>query len=514
MPEANIQSVEMGYPGGYGGGAAPAAARRSFPKRFLFRQRYRLLQFILDSLALAAAWFLTLEARLLLNGVIGRELSRAELVWLAPSLGTIWLVWAMVSSYRGRYRSRVVPGWIAGWRETAGSALVAAAAAVIVTFFSRQFGANLSRSFVFLFGPLSLLALSVARYAALAAAAVCEKRWPLFERVAVLGQGLAARELADQLRRAGTAASAVCGAVLPRGAGPAGLGASLPVLGRTEELGALINQFGLERLVIVDGHLSGEEIDDCARVSKKMGVIASRALGRVGHDSRLEVTESYGLHLLELRPLTFTRRAEIAKRALDIAVSAGLLLVLSPLLGVLAILVKLSSAGPVLYKSSRVGKGGRHFTFLKFRSMVAQGRNRDGRQHLDRRNRRNGHLFKIRDDPRVTPLGGFLRRSSLDELPQLFNVLLGQMSLVGPRPLPAEDLDPDGHSRQFGEWAETRSRVLPGITGLWQVSGRSELPFEKMVELDTRYVSDCSLVLDLRILLETPLAVLNARGAY
>jgi exopolysaccharide biosynthesis polyprenyl glycosylphosphotransferase len=514
MPEANIQSVEIGYAGGYGGTAATAAARGSFPKRVLFRQRYRLLQFMVDSLALAAAWFLTLEARLLLNGVVGRELGRAELVLLAPSLGTIWFVWMMVALYRRSYRSRAVPGLIANWRETAESALVAAAVTVIVTFFSRQFGANLSRSFVFLFTPLSLLALSAARYTALAAVAVCEKRWPLFERVAVLGQGSAASDVAEQLFQAGTSAG-ICGVVLPRGGGPAGLRASLPVLGRTAELGALINQHGLERLVIVDGQLSPEEMEDCARISKRMGVIASRAFGLVGHDSRLEVTESYGLRLLELRPLTFTRRAEVAKRALDIVVSASLLLLLSPLLGVLAFLVKLSSEGPALYKSSRVGKGGRHFTFLKFRSMVAQGQDHSAsRQHLHGSNQQNGHLFKIRDDPRVTPIGKFLRRSSLDEMPQLINVLLGQMSLVGPRPLPAEDLDPDGHSQQFGEWAEKRSRVLPGITGLWQVSGRSELSFEKMVELDARYVSDCSLALDLRILLQTPLAVLSARGAY
>ena len=515
MPEASIQSVEIGYTSGYGGGATPAAARRSFPERVLFRQRCRLLQFMLDSCALAAAWFLALEARLLLNGVMARELSRAELVLLAPSLGTIFVVWALAALYRGSYRSRAVPGLTASWREVAESALVAAAAAVIVTFFSRHLGANLARSFVLLFAPLSLLALSAARWAALSAAAVGEKRWPLFERVAVVGHGSAARDVADQLGRAGTSAVAVCGAVLPGDATSAGTGNSLPVLGRTSELGALINQHGLERLVIVDGRLSEEEMENCARVSKRMGVIASCAFGRVGNDSRLELTESYGLRLLELRPLTFTRGEEIAKRALDAVAAAVSLLLLSPLLGVVAVLVKLSSKGPVLYRSSRVGKGGRHFTFFKFRSMLEQGQDRGpDRQGLDERNQQNGHLFKIRDDPRVTPIGRFLRRSSLDELPQLINVLLGQMSLVGPRPLPAEDLDPDGHNSQFSEWAEKRSRVLPGITGLWQVKGRSELPFEKMIELDSRYAEDCSLALDLRILLETPMAVLSARGAF
>ena len=130
------------------------------------------------------------------------------------------------------------------------------------------------------------------------------------------------------------------------------------------------------------------------------------------------------------------------------------------------------------------------------------------------RNERGGHIFKIRRDPRVTPVGRLMRRYSLDELPQLLNVLLGQMSLVGPRPLPAQDMDPDGQSTEFAAWSEQRSRVPPGISGLWQINGRSELPFEKMVEYDLSYIRNWSLGLDLRILLETPLVVLTGRGAY
>jgi lipopolysaccharide/colanic/teichoic acid biosynthesis glycosyltransferase len=123
-------------------------------------------------------------------------------------------------------------------------------------------------------------------------------------------------------------------------------------------------------------------------------------------------------------------------------------------------------------------------------------------------------LFKIRRDPRVTPLGRILRRFSLDELPQLGNVLMGDMSLVGPRPLPAEDLDPDGMSRDFASWARDRAHVPPGITGLWQVRGRSDVPFQQMMELDIEYIRTWSLRRDLAILLETPLVVLTGRGAY
>jgi lipopolysaccharide/colanic/teichoic acid biosynthesis glycosyltransferase len=137
-----------------------------------------------------------------------------------------------------------------------------------------------------------------------------------------------------------------------------------------------------------------------------------------------------------------------------------------------------------------------------------------GRATLARQNEKRGHIFKIRNDPRVTPVGRILRRYSLDELPQLVNVLCGEMSMVGPRPLPAEDLDADGQSKGFERWARERSQVLPGITGLWQIRGRSDLDFEQMVELDTLYIRRWSLGLDLRILLETPVAVFSGRGAY
>jgi lipopolysaccharide/colanic/teichoic acid biosynthesis glycosyltransferase len=129
-------------------------------------------------------------------------------------------------------------------------------------------------------------------------------------------------------------------------------------------------------------------------------------------------------------------------------------------------------------------------------------------------NEKSGHIFKIRNDPRVTPIGKILRKYSLDELPQLINILRGDMSLVGPRPLPARDLDPDGMSRQFAAWSEGRARVHPGLTGLWQVSGRGDLTFEDMIRLDLEYIRRWSLLLDLNIVLVTPMRVIKGAGAY
>lgn len=201
----------------------------------------------------------------------------------------------------------------------------------------------------------------------------------------------------------------------------------------------------------------------------------------------------------------------VAKRALDLTGAVIGLVVLFPLLLAIALLIRLSSPGPILFRQIRRGRGGRPFWFLKFRTMTVDAEQRLGEvESLNESSR--GVLFKIRHDPRVTPLGRLLRRSSLDELPQLFNVLRGEMSLVGPRPLQLRDCDlleaadSEGYVR--------RLRVLPGLTGAWQVGGRSETDYERMLQLDLDYVENPLFRRDLWILCQTVGAVLRGRGAY
>lgn len=202
------------------------------------------------------------------------------------------------------------------------------------------------------------------------------------------------------------------------------------------------------------------------------------------------------------RPGPFPRAV---KRACDLLGSLICLILAAPLMTVAAVAIKLTSRGPVFYRQARAGKNGEPFRIWKFRSMYAD--SEDLRRRLDRLNEADGHLFKIRLDPRVTPVGRVLRQWSVDELPQLFNVVAGQMSLVGPRPLPLADSDYTGASRR-------RLQCLPGITGLWQISGRSETSWEEAVELDLYYVDNWSLSLDLTILARTPVTVLRRKGAY
>lgn len=219
-----------------------------------------------------------------------------------------------------------------------------------------------------------------------------------------------------------------------------------------------------------------------------------------------QIEELHGLTVMDVAPPQLGLISRTVKRALDIIVSAGLIVVLAPLMLVAAVAIKLSSPGPVFFRQARVGYKGKTFDILKFRTMEvgADDIKIDLRDHSDV----DGPLFKLHNDPRVTRVGRILRPTSIDELPQLFNVLMGRMSLVGPRPFVVDE------SAAIEGWAVRRFEVRPGMTGLWQISGRNDLPFEELRQLDYAYVASWSLWWDLKILWHTPGSVLRRRGAY
>lgn len=236
---------------------------------------------------------------------------------------------------------------------------------------------------------------------------------------------------------------------------------------------------------------------------KQLALAIDRLLQEMSEREKVNRTGS--LHIAAWR---FTVRFSYAlKRFLDILLSLTALLLLSPLFAVLALLIKLTSPGPVFFVQIRVGEYGRNFCFFKFRSMYIDAEKRKA-ELLDRNQSADGVIFKMKDDPRITPIGRILRRTSMDELPQFLNVLFGDMSLVGPRPpLPSE-------VKQYSLEARKRLNVRPGLTCLWQVSGRSDIPFKEQVKLDKEYIHSRSLKSDLRILLRTIPAILSGKGAY
>jgi len=222
--------------------------------------------------------------------------------------------------------------------------------------------------------------------------------------------------------------------------------------------------------------------------------------------SRVEIEDLNGIPLIGIREITFSRWGLIVKRAIDIIASATALIALAPLLGLIALAIMLDSPGPVLFRQTRVGKDGKTFTLHKFRSMRVGAEQEQDK--LAERNEATGPLFKMRDDPRLTRVGKILRRFSLDELPQLLNVLRGEMSLVGPRPPLPKEVD------EYQEWHKKRLAIAPGLTGLWQVSGRSDLTFDEMVLLDIYYIENWSPALDTIITLRTIPRVIFGDGAY
>lgn len=222
--------------------------------------------------------------------------------------------------------------------------------------------------------------------------------------------------------------------------------------------------------------------------------------------ARSRVEEFEGVSLVTHYTHSHEGWPAVVKRVLDFTVSLALIVILSPVLVLTAVLVKLTSPGPVLFLQKRLGLNKRRFFVYKFRTMVADAEIR--MKEIEHLNEVSGPVFKIKNDPRITPLGRFLRRTSIDELPQLFNVLKGDMSLVGPRPLPVRDYE--GFSE---DWQRRRFSVRPGITCLWQIGGRSSIAFEKWMELDLQYIDTWSLWLDLTILMRTIPAVLKGSGA-
>jgi exopolysaccharide biosynthesis polyprenyl glycosylphosphotransferase len=278
-------------------------------------------------------------------------------------------------------------------------------------------------------------------------------------------------------------------------------------LGSLDCLQATIEEHGVDEVIIADPDFpqdsAVELVDQCHRRGVRVR-IAPSTMEILIH--RAEFVPGQRVPLFELGPPVFEGIDFALKRTFDAIAATALLVLLSPLLLAIVLVVKLSSRGPVLYRSMRPGIGQMPFACLKFRTMYCDAEHRQAA--LEELNEADGALFKIRDDPRLTPVGRLLRRFSMDELPQLVNVLRGEMSLVGPRPLPERDFE------MLEDWHRKRYLVLPGITGLWQVSGRSELDFDDLVHLDFIYLERWSLALDLAILLKTIPAVLMQRGAY
>lgn len=328
----------------------------------------------------------------------------------------------------------------------------------------------------------------------------------LRQRTLVIGSGLVADQLVERLLRHDELALDPIGFLDADGDGDGdghghGHGEmGVPALGGLEALPELLRSERVDRVMIAFSRAGHEELLQCIRLCRDAGV-AVDVVPRLFEflDGARTVDQIGGMPLLSITAPTFTRSSEIAKRTLDVVLSAIMLVVLAPLLLLVAVAIKVDSRGPVLFVQPRSGRGNRFFPLYKFRSM---------RLGTTVEVRDDGAIVKSADDERITRMGRIIRRFSLDEAPQLFNVLRGEMSLVGPRPLV------EAEAASLHDWQERRADLRPGLTGPWQIAGRSHIPFDEMVKFDYQYVAGWSLARDLEILLATLPVVVSGRGAY
>lgn len=274
-----------------------------------------------------------------------------------------------------------------------------------------------------------------------------------------------------------------------------------------ESLGEAIQKLQINEIIMTKLPEASGQMLDIITQAEKSGVefkIIPDVLGLITTRSTLD--NIFGLPVLTLKKIQLRGINALLKRVLDIVIAAMILAIIAIPMIIIAIIIKLDSSGPVFYRQPRMGYKGSSFKFMKFRSMVADADDR--LKDVIHLNERQGPVFKIKNDPRVTKFGKFIRHYSIDEFPQFINVLLGDMSIVGPRPQVLWE------ASHYDEWAKRRLMVLPGITGLWQVSGRSNLSYEEMIKLDIYYIENWSLWLDIEIVLQTIPTVLFAKGAY
>ncbi|HET6738859.1 MAG TPA: sugar transferase [Kribbella sp.] len=365
--------------------------------------------------------------------------------------------------------------------------------------------AQIARGFVVLAIPVLVVAALLLRYALRKDLHRHRVRGRCMHRVLVVGRSGPAATLCEHLESRPTDGFRVVATCRPREDNSDSL--QLEELDEPDILAAA-DRHAVEVVAIAtDPELAGQSLRRLSWALEQRGVelIVSPGIIEVA-GPRISVRPVAGLSLLHLERPSVSGGPHLMKAVFDRTVALGIIVLLSPLLVGLALAVKLTSAGPVLFRQQRVGRGGVEFTMLKFRSMYVNAEQR--LSDLYALSDGNGVIFKMRNDPRMTPLGRWIRRFSLDELPQLFNVLRGDMSLVGPRPPLAEEV------ALYAADDSRRMLVKPGMTGLWQVSGRSDLSWDESVRLDLRYVDNWSMTLDLLILWKTVRAVIYGAGAY
>jgi len=462
----------------------------------LWRTSYLRMTSVADVICGLAAGLLAYQVRF--EGV------RARPGWyLAISLA-LPLAWLLTVLLAGGYDPRFIGVGPDEFRKILNAGLFLTATVAIMAYAAKV---ALARGYVLIALPSVTTFDLLARYALRKRLHRARRLGACMRRAVVVGYEPVIADLVTVLRRETYHGLSVVAACVV-GSARARVIEGIPAIGGLDGVADVVQRFEADTVaVLACPEMAGHRLRQLAWELEKTGTdlcVAPALLDVAG--PRTTIRPVAGLPLLHMDHPEFSGARRVIKAAFDKALAGVAILSAAPLLAAVAMIIKLDDGGPVLFRQTRVGKDGRRFTVFKFRTMVQDAEQR--KAELAVLNEQRGLLFKIRNDPRVTRSGGWLRRWSLDELPQLANVLAGDMSLVGPRPALPEE------AAMYGDHVRRRLAVKPGITGLWQVNGRSDLSWDESVRLDLRYVENWSFVLDLQIMWKTCAAVVRGSGAY
>jgi exopolysaccharide biosynthesis polyprenyl glycosylphosphotransferase len=482
----------------------------------MLKERARLIAFALFLVDLAAVSLAFLLAHALRSAPLA-ALFRAEgsfypLARYLPLLPIVLGIWAAAFLTSRLYHShRTIPLGLEAWEILKLTALAAMALVLAVYLFRLDerilAGDKISRLWIGLLAVLAFLLIFAERAGIRIAARRLRARGFNYRTILLVGTTEAARAIARSIDGHRYWGYRILG-FLSRDATPGREGYldGHRILGRPEDLVELVEREPIDEVIFAVSRKELEEMDDSLQLLQDLGIAIRLALYPLPVVGKAEIGDLDGIPLLSFSfaPANPVRLA--IKRTVDVVGALTALALLSPLLLIIAGFVRGTSKGPMLYRQTRVGLNGRRFTLLKFRTMFLGSDHK--RRDLVHLNEMSGPVFKIRGDPRITPIGRLMRRYSLDELPQLFNVLRGDMSLVGPRPLQPEE------TFRIGRKQRRRLSMRPGLTCLWQISGRNDVDFDQWMALDLEYIDSWSPGLDLKILFKTIPAVISGRGAF
>jgi exopolysaccharide biosynthesis polyprenyl glycosylphosphotransferase len=472
----------------------------------MLRQRARLVGstlFVADLLLIVAAYIVAYVTRdVLFTPEYDPLFTLTEYLWLL--LG-ILPSWSLLLYYFKLYDSyRTAPFWVEPWAILKVTFWGTLTVGILIFALKLHF---VSRLFIFIFGVIVFLLLSTVRTGIRFAARYVRRRGLNYRNILLVGTGRQATELANTIGRYKDWGLRICGIVLDSEGGDVGISGEYPVKGTIEDIPRIITDEIIDEVIFAVSRNRLEDLEEVFLTCEKQGVRTRVALNFFSHVVAKARLEDLGeIPLLTFSTTPYNEWLLAFKRAFDIFVSGILLIMLIPVFLFIALAVKLTSPGPMFFRQIRVGMNGRRFALYKFRSMVSDAEIM--KKDLFQLNEMDGPVFKIRNDPRLTRIGKFIRRFSFDELPQLVNVLKGDMSIVGPRPPVPEEV------AHYERWHRRRLSMKPGLTCLWQIQGRNRIKdFDDWMKLDLQYIDNWSLKLDLKIFFKTIPTVFLARGA-